>query len=189
MVFYKLLSRLWKNPRKNMKEQYRAYLQEWRKEPVTVRIKRPTRLDRARRLGYKPIQGIILVRQRVKAGSHMRPRITKGRRPKAKRQTMILRKNYQLIAEERVSRKFSNCEVLNSYEVGNDGKFYWFEVILVERNHPNIVSKPQYVGVAKKKGRAHRGLTSAGRKMRGLRHKGKGAEKARPSRRANNRRL
>ncbi len=172
-----------------MKEQYRKYLQEWRKDPVTLRIKRPTRLNRARMLGYKPILGIILVRQRVKAGSHRRPRITKGRRPKASRQTMILRKNYQLIAEERASRKYTNCEVLNSYEVGNDGKHYWFEIILIERNHPNIVKNPNYAGVAAKKGRAHRGLTSAGRKVRGLRHKGKGAEKARPSRRANKRRM
>jgi len=172
-----------------MREQFRQYLQKWRKEPVTLRIERPTRLDRARRLGYKPIQGIILVRQRVKAGSHMRPRITKGRRPKAKRQTMVLRKNYQLIAEERASRKYTNCEVFNSYQVGNDGKNYWFEIILVERNHPNIVKNKQYAGAAKKKGRAHRGLTSAGRKMRGLRHKGKGVEKARPSRRAHSRRL
>ena len=100
---------------------------------------------------------------------------------------MILRKNYQLIAEERVSKKYRNCEVLNSYEVGNDGKNYWFEIILVERNHPNIVKQSQYAGIAKKQGRANRGLTSAGRKVRGLRHKGKGAEKARPSRRANQR--
>ena len=102
---------------------------------------------------------------------------------------MILRKNYQLIAEERAARKYKNCEVLNSYEVGNDGKNYWFEIILVERNHPNIRNNPNYANLAKKQGRAHRGLTSAGRKMRGLRHKGKGAEKARPSRRANLRRM
>ncbi len=41
--------------------------------------------------------------------------------------------------------------------------------------------------IAKKKGRAFRGLTSAGRKSRGLRRKGKGAEKVRPSLRANKR--
>lgn len=189
MAIYKLLSKLWKNPRKNMKEAYRAYLQQWRKEPVTVRIARPTRLDRARTLGYKPIQGIILIRQRVNAGSHMRPHITKGRRPKNQRQTLILRKNYKLIAEERVSRKYRNCEVLNSYQVGNDGKNYWFEIILVEKNHPNILKNKNLANLAKKSGRAHRGLTSAGRKVRGLRSKGKGAEKARPSRRANSRRL
>ena len=120
----------------------------------------------------------------------MRPRITKGRRPKAQRQTMILRKNYQLIAEERASRKYTNCEILNSYEVGNDGKHYWFEIILIDRDHPNITKKDsKYKNIAKKQGRVHRGLTSAGRKVRGLRHKGKGAEKARPSRRANSRRM
>lgn len=189
MAFYKLLSKLWKNPRKNMKEAYRAYLQQWRKEPVTIRILRPTRLDRARALGYRPIKGIVLVRQRIKAGSHSLPRITKGRSSKKQRQTMILRKSYKLIAEERVSKKFRNCEVLNSYEVGNDGKNYWFEVILVEKGHPNVRKDRNLANLAKKSGRAHRGLTSAGRKVRGLRNKGKGVEKARPSRRANLRRL
>jgi large subunit ribosomal protein L15e len=189
MAVYKRIAELWKNPRKNMLASYRKYLQEWRKEPATIRIERPTRLDRARMLGYKPIQGIILIRQRLIAGSHKRPNITGGRRPKTQRQTLILRKNYQLIAEERVSRKYKNCEVLNSYEVGNDGKHYWFEIILAERNHPNIRKDKRYAKAAEKRGRAHRGLTSAGRKIRGLRTKGKGAEKARPSRRANLRRL
>ena len=38
------------------------------------------------------------------------------------------------------------------------------------------------------KGRAFRGLTSAGKKSRGLRNKGKGAEKIRPSLKSNKRR-
>ena len=48
---------------------------------------------------------------------------------------------------------------------------------------PEIVDHP----IAHQRGRAFRGLTSAGRKMRGLLNKGRGAEKLRPSIRAHNR--
>ena len=43
------------------------------------------------------------------------------------------------------------------------------------------------MNLANQRGRVYRGLTSAGRKSRGLRGKGKGFEKMRPSRRAHNR--
>jgi len=78
-----------------------------------------------------------------------------------------------------------NLEVLNSYWVGEDGRYKWFEVILVDRSHPAILSDPQLSQIAKQRGRVYRGLTSAGRRARGLRRKGKGAEKIRPSLRAN----
>ena len=68
-----------------------------------------------------------------------------------------------------------------------DGKYYWFEVILVDPAHPVIKADPKINWICDKKHRSRvfHGKTSAGRKVRGLRHKGKGAEKARPSRRAN----
>jgi large subunit ribosomal protein L15e len=99
-----------------------------------------------------------------------------------------LRKNYQLIAEERAGNAYTNCEVLNSYYVTEDGKHYWFEVILADRAHPSVLADKRTAAVTQK-GRVHRGLTSAGKRTRGLLHKGMGSEKARPSRRANSRRL
>ncbi|MBW3018643.1 50S ribosomal protein L15e [Candidatus Woesearchaeota archaeon] len=179
------LRKIWKKPTAQAETAKRERLLQWRKEPVCVRIKNPTRLDRARALGYTAKQGIILVRVRVLRGGHSRPKRVKGRRSKGMTRKLVLRKNYKQIAEERADKKYSNCEVLNSYYVAKDGKNIWHEVILVDRD---AAKNSKMSWISNKRGRAQRGLTSAGKKSRGLRHKGKGAEKARPSRRAHNRR-
>jgi len=51
MSLYKYVRKLWTNPKKNLKEIWSNRLIEWRKEPVTIRIERPTRIDAARSLG------------------------------------------------------------------------------------------------------------------------------------------
>jgi len=186
MSLYKELKKAWAQPDKEAQKQR---LIQWRTEPVTVRVERPTRLDRARSLGYKAKQGVFVVRQAVQRGGHERPHEMAGRRPKTQRKTLMLRKSYQLIAEERVAKKFPNCTVLNSYWVGKDGQTIWHEVILVDGNHPRIKSDKVLSWTAKDKSRVFRGKTSAGRKSRGMAKKGKGFEKARPGRRANNRRI
>jgi len=56
--------------------------------------------------------------------------------------------------------------VLNSYFVGEDAIYRWYEVILIDRDHPVVVSDPLLKSLANMKGRANRGLTSAGRKSR-----------------------
>ena len=177
---YKYVRDLWKQPKKNMPELWRQRLISWRKQPTTVRIQRPTRIDKARSLGYKAKQGYILVRQKVSRGGHVRSRARK-RRPRNMGTKLPLAKSYKVIAEERVNKKYPNCEVLNSYQVAKDGRFYWFEVILVDKAHPSIKADKRINWIAKNKhkGRVYRGLTSAGRKSRGLRNKGKGAEKIR----------
>lgn len=189
MSMYKYIREAWKKPKQNLGPLWQQRLIQWRREPVTLRIERPTRLDRARSLGYKAKQGIFVVRQRVNRGGKMRPKFKGGRRSKAMRRRMVLAKNYQQIAEERANKKFKNCEVLNSYEVAKDGKYYWYEIILVDRDSSVIKSDKNLKWVSEKghKGRVYRGITSAGRKSRGLRKKGKGAEKIRPSLRAKGR--
>jgi large subunit ribosomal protein L15e len=94
-------------------------------------------------------------------------------------------KSLRLIAEERAARKFPNMEVLNSYWVGEDGRSKWFEVILVDTNSPSIKTDKDVGWITEKqhKRRALRSLTSAGKKIRSLRNKGRGAEKVRPSKR------
>jgi len=182
------LKTIWKKPTAEAETAKRERLLKWRKEPVVVRLENPTRLDRARALGYVAKQGIFIVRIRVMRGGHRRPKRVKGRRSKGMTRKLVLRKNYRQIAEERAGKKYTNCEVLNSYYVAKDGKHVWYEVILVDRDHPAVKKDDRVKWISKKRGRAQRGLTSAGRKTRGLRHKGKGAEKARPSRRAHSRR-
>jgi len=92
-------------------------------------------------------------------------------------------KSLQRIAEERASRKYPNMEALNSYWVGQDGRQKWYEVILVDGNHPAIRTDSQLAWMSDHvhRGRAERGKTSAGMKGRGMGTRGKGTEKTRPS--------
>lgn len=190
MGYLKYVRKAWKKPQESMPELWRERLLQWRREPVTVRLEKPTRIDRARSLGYRAKQGFVIVRQRVRRGGRLREQFKSGRRSKAMRRTKIVNINYQLIAEQRAQKKYKNCEVLNSYWVASDGTNEWYEVILVDKDHPQILKDAQlrWTGKPAHRGRVFRGLTSAGRKSRGLRRKGKGAEKVRPSQRARNRR-
>ena len=94
-------------------------------------------------------------------------------------------KSLRLIAEERAARKFPNLEVLNSYWVGEDGRSKWFEIILVDPSHPVIKTDKDVNWITQKqhRRRALRSLTSAGKKVRSLQRKGRGAENFRPSKR------
>ena len=187
MGMYQHIRQLWKQPNDELKNILRQRLIEWRREDSTVRIKRPTRLDRARSLGYRAKQGFVLVRQRVPRGGRQRETIRKGRRSKHFGRRKNVDKNYQQVAEERAVKKYPNCEVLNSYYVAEDGTHSWYEVILVDKAHPQILADKNlnWIAMPQHTRRAFRGLTSSARKSRGLRNKGKGAEKMRPSRTAN----
>ena len=187
MGMYKYIREAWKKPHEGLGQLWQQRIVKWRQESATIRIERSTRIDRARSLGYKAKPGFIIVRQRVNRGGRQRPQIRHPRRPKAMSRRKDLTINYRVVAENRAARKYPNCEVLNSYWVGEDGLCYWYEVILVDRANPSIVADPQISWIFKHKGRSERGLTSAGRKGRGLRNKGKGAEKIRPSLRAHDR--
>jgi large subunit ribosomal protein L15e len=177
---YKYIAKAWKKPNESfVKELMWQRAITWRKQDSIVRIERPTRLDRARNLGYKAKQGIVLARVRVRRSGFRKTRPTGGRRQKRLGVNKIkLSKNMRLIAEERAARKFPNLEVLNSYWVWEDGRFKWYEVIMVD---PAIL--PDHP-IADQTGRAFRGITSAGKEVRGLRNRGLGAEKFRPSRNA-----
>ncbi len=170
MSLYKHLREAWKRPKQSIPELVKERLIQWRQEPVTVKLEHPTRLDRARSLGYKAKQGIIVVRQRVIRGGHVRPQIKGGRRPKRFGTKMNLRKNYQQIAEERAQKKFHNLVVLNSYWVGQDGKHFWYEVIMIDPHHPVIQSDQhlQWTMSKKNQSRVYHGKTSTGQKSRGL---------------------
>jgi len=144
---------------------------QWRKECVVKRIDKPTKIRRARALGYKAKQGFIVVRVRIRKGKRKRPKFKGGRVPKKMGRFFPAGKSNQLIAEERAARKFPNLEVLNSYQVGEDGQYEWFEVILLDPKNPNIAKDKErnWICEPQHKGRVFRGLTSAGKKIRGLR--------------------
>jgi len=175
-VAYKYVAEAWNKPEASfVKDLMKQRVIEWRKEPAVLRVDRPLRLDRARRLGYKAKQGYVIVRVRVGRGGWRRPRPKAGRRQKRMGVTKLkLAKSLMLIAEERAARRFPNLEVLNSYWVWQDGLNKWYEVILVDPNHPVIKSDRNISWISRKAqhGRVFRGLTSAGKEVRGLYHKG-----------------
>jgi len=191
MGTYKYIKQAWLRPKSTIKELLRDRLIQWRHENAITRIEHPTRLDRARNLGYRAKQGFVLTRVRVLRGGKKRPRPTKkGRRSKRQTIKKALGKNMQWICEERTAKKFPNLEVLNSYYLAKDGKHIWYEVILVDPQNPAIKSdkKLSWIGQGANRRRVFRGLTSAGRRSRGLKKKGMGTEKIRPSLSAHRRR-
>ncbi|MEK6837745.1 MAG: 50S ribosomal protein L15e, partial [Nanoarchaeota archaeon] len=111
MNLYSQISKAWQEQPEQFDAAQRERLIKWRTEAVTLRIAHPTRLDRAHALGYKAKQGFVMVRQRVDRGGRRRPQIRKVRKTAHSRQTKILSKNYQQVAEERAARKFPNLEV------------------------------------------------------------------------------
>ncbi len=166
----KYLRKLKKKIKDTLKKILKTRMIKWRRQHVVERIERPTLLDRARRLGYKAKQGFVLARVRVRKGGRARRLYGRGGRKPSKAGLLKFtpKKSLRWIAEEKAQRKFPNLEVLNSYYVCEDGKWKWFEVIMVDPNHPNIINDPNINWIIKQRGRVFRGLTSAGKKSRGL---------------------
>ena len=155
---------------------------------TTIRLEHPVNLPRARSLGYKAKQGYIMALTKIRRGTMRKIRPKMGRKPGNLGVNKITtKKSLRWIAEERTAKKFPNMQVLNSYKVGADGKSHFYEVILVDPNHPVIKSdrKINWITTSTNRSRVFRGLTSAGKKTRGLHKKGVGSEKTRPSLRAN----
>ncbi len=127
--------RLWKENSIEIRER----IVKWRKQNAVTRIDKPSRIQRARRLGYKAKQGIIVVRMRVGTGGMRKKRPTGGRRPKHLGVTRIKADdNMKTVAERRVLERYPNMKLLGSYYIYKDGKHYWFEVILADPVHPRI---------------------------------------------------
>ena len=190
MGLHKHVSAAWKKPKEGIPSRYRIdRMAGWRKEPVFMRVDKPTRIDAARRVGYKAKQGVVVVRTRVRRGGLRKGKIHMKRKPsKAGIKKITMGKSIQRIAEERSARRYPNLEVLNSYWVGEDGKNKFYEVIMIDPEHPAIKSDKDMGWVSSgssHRGRAFRGKTGAGKRGRGLLNKGKGAEKLRPSLKAN----
>jgi large subunit ribosomal protein L15e len=188
---YQHIAEAWREPDTSYGGTHWQRLVEWRAGESFVRVEKPLRLDRARALGYKAKQGIIVVRARVRRGGLRKKRFDAGRVPsKMGVNKITMKQNVQVIAEQRAARHFPNLEVLNSYWIGADGKHHYYEVILVDPFHPSIRSDKdlQWICTKPATNRVLRGKTSAGQRHRGLRAKGTGAEHTRPSVRKSTRR-
>jgi len=156
MGMYKYIKKAFEKEYKERSAILRHRITEWRKLGTVTRIERPTNITRARSLGYKAKEGYLMARVAVGRGSRKRPHPWGGRKPAKNVAYLSPGKSLQRMAEEKAARVFSNLEVLNSYWVGQDGVKKYFEVILADRKL--LPGAP--------KGRAFRGLTSAGKQGR-----------------------
>lgn len=173
------------NLRNNLKEK----LIEWRRQGSIVKLEKPSDIGRARVLGYKDKKGFVIIRVKLIRGGRKRSVANKRRRSKRKSVRKTLKMNYQWVAEQRASRKYTNLEVLNSYQIGKDGQHYFFEIIMIDPERPEIQADKNISWITRREnqGRAFRGLTSAAKKSRGLSSKSHEL-KVRPSLRAWDRR-
>ena len=136
-VWYKM----WKENSAILRERAIA----WRKEDAVTRIERPSRLLRARRLGYKAKQGIVVIRMRVGTGGMRKQRPRGGRRPKHLGVTRIKADDsMKTVAQRRVLERYPNMKLLGSYFLYKDGKHYWYEVILADPSHPRIAKDKEF---------------------------------------------
>lgn len=168
MGAYKYIKESFQQEYQERSDELKKRIVNWNSEPVLKRIEKPTNIARARILGYKDKQGVIVVRTRIRKGLSKRPKPRGGRKPSKSGRFYARKKSIQAMAEERAARAYTNCEVLNSYYVGEDGRNKYFEIILLDRSHGAIASDPVYSKAIRLRGRAFRGLTSSGRRHRGI---------------------
>ncbi|MEK6871643.1 MAG: 50S ribosomal protein L15e [Nanoarchaeota archaeon] len=182
---YHYVRNVWKKPDQS---RVRELMTQWRREQTVTVLERPTRIDRARALGYKAKKGFLVARVRIARGGRKRARPRKGRRSKRMSIIKTLKMNYQWVAEIRAQKKFVNLEVLHSYYLAKDGRYYFYEVILVDPERPEIKNDPtiNWITRPENRGRVYRGLTGAAKRSRGLRSKNP-MNKNRPSVRAGKR--
>ncbi len=142
MSAYRQIGLTWKQRKTRGFEAYlRQVAIRWRREPSIKRVEKPTRIDRARQVGYKAKQGFVVVRVRIRKGGARKPRPRSGRRPKALGAVKFSRAlSLRAIAQARVVRRFPNLRPLNSYFVWEDGRSKWFETILIDTSHHSIKS-------------------------------------------------
>src|SRR6476646_11546235 len=113
---YHHIAETWKTMLKTRSQYLKDKSYFWRREPTIHRIDSTSRLDRARSLGYKAKQGIIVVRIRVGRGGMRKQRPVSGRRPKYIGVVHIKQSiSMKRVAERRVNEKYLNLRVMGSY--------------------------------------------------------------------------
>ncbi len=185
MGLYKHMKTSFAQGYKERSQLYKDRMTAWRTDPPVKRVDGPTNIARAREVGYKAKEGVIVARVRVRGGKKKRERPGGGRKPSKSGRFFSPTKSTRSIAEDRAATRFTNTEVLNSYFVGQSGTDLFYEVILLDRSAPQVLADQAYRNVVTQKGRTYRGLTYAGRLHRGVARKGYGTIKRRPSKRAN----
>ncbi|CAN6665875.1 large ribosomal subunit protein eL15B [Trichomonascus vanleenenianus] len=151
----------------------RVRVYEYRQQHVITRAPRPTYPEKARKLGYKAKQGYVIYRIRVRRGNRKRPvpkGATYGKPTNMGVNQLKYQRSLRATAEERVGRRAPNLRVLNSYFIGADATYKFYEVVLVDPSHKVIRRDPRINWIVNPvhKHREARGLTAIGKKNRGI---------------------
>lgn len=137
MGAYKYIQEIWRKKQSDvMLFLLRLRCWQYRQLNTIHRCPRPTRPEKARRLGFKAKQGYIIYRVRVRRGGRKK-QVPKGAtygKPKNQGVNQLKpTRNHQAIAEERVGRRVARAlRVLGSYWIAQDSTFKFFEVINID---------------------------------------------------------
>jgi len=176
MGAYKYQQELWRKKQSDvMRYILRIRTWQYRHLPAIHRASRPTRPEKARQLGYKAKQGFVVYRVRVRRGCRKRlaPKgATYGKPVHEGINQLKFQRRIQSVAEERAGKAMGGLRVLNSYWIGQDSTYKYYEIIMIDPEHKVIRRDPdmQWLTSCKHKHRELRGLTSAGKKSRGIGH-------------------
>lgn len=153
MGAYKYIQELWRKKQSDvMRFLLRVRCWQYRQLSALHRAPRPTRPDKARRLGYKAKQGYVIYRIRVRRGGRKRPvpkGATYGKPVHHGVNQLKFARSLQSVAEERAGRHCGALRVLNSYWVGEDSTYKFFEVILIDPFHKAIRRNPDTQWITK----------------------------------------
>merc|ERR1711878_227946 len=119
---------------------------QYRQLSTIHRASRPTRPDKARRLGYRAKQGYVIYRIRIRRGGRKRPvpkGATYGKPTNQGVNSLKNQRSHQAIAEERVGRRCKALRVLSSYWVGQDPTYRNYEVVMIDPMHKAIRRDPK----------------------------------------------
>src|SRR5690606_2600886 len=118
MGAYKYLEELYKKKQSDaLRFVHRLRCWQLRQRSAVHRASRPSRPDKARRLGYKAKQGYVIYRVRVRRGGRKKPAPKGNTHGKPKYHGVNQLKNqrsHRAIAEERAGRLLGGLRVLNS---------------------------------------------------------------------------
>lgn len=137
MGAYKYIQEIWRKKQSDvMLFLLRLRCWQYRQLNTIHRCPRPTRPEKARRLGFKAKQGYVIYRVRVRRGGRKK-QVPKGAtygKPKNQGVNQLKpTRNHQAIAEERVGRRVARAlRVLGSYWIAQDSTFKFFEVINID---------------------------------------------------------
>jgi len=113
---------------------HRGLIESLRSKPAVCRLDSPMNPSRARSLGYKAVPSYAVILSRVPRGGRRKPRPTSGRRPRHAGSVLFTPGiSRGEIAVGRARKKFDNMTVLGHHEVASDGKYHWYEVVMVDR--------------------------------------------------------